>query len=126
MGIRILRLENSTSSEGRTTMDNSAASAVSSMSGDIVCMPKSIRRLGRKQRYTVADLPLPRGGGHKQTWRRSFVPLLLSWAGAHEDPFATNGDLHDVVTEIWMDVFPRVGLEVDNIMVLVKVVSQIR
>lgn len=125
MGIRLLRLSNSTNNRGRTATasDGGAASTVNSMSGHIIRMPKRVHHSGSKRRYTVSDLSLPRGGGH--IWRRSFVPLLLAWAGAHEDPFGANSDLYDVVTDIWSRVFPRITLGVDDTMVLVKVVRHL-
>src|SRR5260221_1590705 len=102
MGIRLLRLNNPTTNTGRTAVD-------SSMASDTVRKPKRSSH-GHKSRYTVSDLPFPRGGGHVQIWRRSFVPLLLAWAGAHENPFGVNGELCDVVTDIWLRVFPSITL----------------
>lgn len=119
MGIRLHRPRISDSTN--TSSSGSAASTASSMNGDIVRMSKSVLR-GRKRRYTVPDLPFPRGGGHKQTWRRSFVPSLLAWAGAQEDPFGVNGDLYDAVDELWSRIYPQITLEDDAIMVVVKVV----
>lgn len=85
-------------------------------------MPKRVPH-SRKPRYSVSDLPLPRGGGHVQAWKRVFLPSLLAWAGAHEDPFGVNGDLYDVITDIWSGVFPSVTLEQSDIVILQKVVS---
>lgn len=97
------------------------------MSGDTVRMPKSVRhsRNARKPRFTISDLPFPRGGRHVQNWKKTFLPLLLAWAGAHEDPFGLNGELYDVVTDIWARVFPSVTLEENDIVILVKVVTSI-
>ena len=102
--------------------DSGAASVASSMTGDIVRVPKK-KHHGRKQGYTVADLPWPRGGQYKKFWRRSFVKLLLAWAGAHEDPFRVNGDLYDVAPNMWKYIFPQIPLGDSDIIILVKVVS---
>jgi len=101
---------------------NTGCSITSSTSGDIVRMPKRVP-CGRKPRYTVSDLPLPQGGRNAQNWKKAFLPSLLAWAGAHEDPFGLNGELYDVVTEIWSTVFPGVPLEENDVTNLVKVVS---
>jgi hypothetical protein len=96
--------------------------------GDIIRKPKRRVRATNahksdKTRYTVSDLPLPRGGKHLQIWKKAFIPSLFAWAGAHEDPFVVNGELPDVVTDIWSRVFPGVTLEEDSIVNVVKVVS---
>jgi len=101
---------------------NTGHSTTSSTSGDIVRMPKCVP-CGRKPQYTVSDLPLPQGGRNAQNWKKAFLPSLLAWAGAHEDPFRLNGELYDVVTEIWSTVFPGVLLEENDVTNLVKVVS---
>jgi hypothetical protein len=117
MGIRLLRLNNPTMNTGRTTGD-------SSMASDTVRMPKcSSHSHNSKSRYAVSDLPFPRGGKHVKIWRRSFVPLLLAWAGAHENPFGVNNELCDVVTDVWLRVFPGITLGDSDINILIKVVS---
>ena len=129
MGIRLLpvRLSDSinlTRKTARTTAESSTTSRSSDLNtgGDIVRMPKRVPH-GRKPRYTVSDLPLPRGGGHVQIWRRAFLPSLLTWAGAQEDPFGVNGELYDVVTDIWLHTFPGITLKENDVTNLVKVVS---
>lgn len=116
MGIGFLpvRLSDSTNT-GRSTTS-------SSTSGDIACMPKRVP-CGRKPRYTVSDLPLPQGGKNAQSWKKAFLPSLLAWAGVHKDPFGLNGELYNVVTQIWLAVFPGVTLEENDVTNLVKVVS---
>jgi len=129
MGIRLLpvRLSNSTNLTRKTARiiaENSMTSGTSNLNtgGDIVRMPKRVSH-GRKSRYTVSDLPLPRGGGHVQLWKRAFLPSLLTWAGAQEDPFGVNGELYDVVTDIWLHTFPGITLGESDVTNLVKVVS---
>jgi hypothetical protein len=95
-----------------------------SLSGDIVRMPKQGHTERRKQRYTTSDLPLPRGGGHIQVWRRRFVPSLLAWAGTQSDPFGITGNKHwDAnVVDIWEFIFPNIVLQSDDMVILKKVV----
>ena len=129
MGISLLPVRpsysnNLTQKTGRTTAESSMTSRRSNLNtgGDIVRVPKRVPH-GRKARYTVSDLPLPRGGGHVQIWKRAFLPSLLTWAGAQEDPFGVNGELYDVVTDIWLHTFPGLTLEENDITNLVKVVG---
>ncbi|KAH9070765.1 hypothetical protein EDB83DRAFT_2314002 [Lactarius deliciosus] len=63
--------------------------------------PKSARRL----RPTVMDLPLPRTDRRLQSWRKKFVPLLISWAGSQADPFGTNGRIDGAVASVWKRVY---------------------
>jgi hypothetical protein len=93
------------------------------MTGDIVRVrkyDKGCRR--RKQRYTVSDLPFPRGGRYTQTWRKVFVPNLLAWAGSQDDPFGTNGQVHLEATKIWNRVFTDVPLKDADKDILIYVV----
>ena len=64
----------------------------------------------------------PWGVRYMGPWRRDFVPALIAWAGAHENPFRLNDDLHHVAMDIWSRVFPGDALQDDDITVLVKVV----
>jgi len=111
---------------GRTTANGSMTSVMGNlnMSSDTVCMPKRVRH-SQKPQYTVSDLPFPQGGRHVQNWKKTFLPLLLAWAGAHKDPFRLNGELYNVVMDIWAQVFPSITLEENDIVILVKVVTSI-
>jgi len=72
------------------------------------------------------DLPLLWGRKLSEAWRRHFIPSLIAWAGAQENPLVISGDLDDVVADIWSQIFPRVVLDCDDIAILVKVVSLIQ
>ncbi len=95
-------------------------------SGEITRMPEYAQvPHGIKQGYKFSDLPLPedRDGGKLGAWNEKFVPSLLSWVGAHEDPFTVNSELYDVVTHIWDRIFPDITLLNKDLRTLVKVVS---
>jgi hypothetical protein len=93
------------------------------MTGDIIRVPKKDKNCRRrKQRYTVADLPFPRGGKFPQIWRKVFVPNLLAWAGSQDDPFGTNGQVNTEVTNIWKRVFPSIPLKDTDTNILIYVV----
>jgi len=66
----------------------------------------SSRRGGARTRAKVLDLPLPRGGQGSVDWNERFVPSLLSWAGSHEDPFGTNGQMDAEITSLWLQIYP--------------------
>jgi hypothetical protein len=75
-----------------------------------------------KSNYTKADLPFPPGGHHRHTWQRFFRPALLSWAGSQDDPFGTNGRMHDEISQIWCRLYPDIELNDKNMSILVDVV----
>jgi hypothetical protein len=58
-----------------------------------------------------------------ETLERDFIPLLIAWAGAKEDPFNVQNGLYAAVTNIWSQIFPRIVLNGDNITMLANVVS---
>jgi len=74
-----------------------------------------------KMRYTQVDLPFPPVHVIEclYRWRTSFLPSLLSWAGAQDDPFGTNCRLAAVsfseeVVKIWERVYPDIPLLDDS------------
>ena len=74
-------------------------------------------RRPKKEKYTIASLPFPRGAAgvsYTREWRKSFKSTLIHWAATLKDPFGTNAvtDMEDVVTEIWKAVFPSIENEV--------------
>ena len=77
-----------------------------------------------KQKYKVIDLPLPENSAYFEKWRKSFVPSLLAWAGANEDPFKVNNELYSAVPHIWKRVFPGLKLADIDLLTVVKVVSR--
>ena len=93
-------------------------------SGYITRMPEHIPG-NIKQDYTISDLPLPLadGGAYIEKWHKDFVPSLLTWAGAHEDPFRVRSELFTAVPHIWERVFCDVRLHNNDLVTLVKVVS---
>jgi hypothetical protein len=95
------------------------AATVSTGVGNALPKPKCVR----KQRYTTADLPFPRGGRHIQIWRKVFVPTLLAWAGSQEDPFGTNGQMGGEIEKIWKQIYPTITLDETNYEALQNVVS---
>jgi len=78
-----------------------------------------------KQKYKVADLPLPEDAAYFENWRKTFMPSLLAWAGAHGDPFRVSSELYTAVPHIWERVFPRLPLLDCDLLTVVKVVSRI-
>jgi hypothetical protein len=78
----------------------------------------------RKARSTLSDLPFPPSESNKymDKWRKSFVPALLSWAGAQIDPFGTNSMIQGPVEDIWCSSFPDVELDDTEIGVVSTVV----
>lgn len=69
----------------------------------------------KKEKYTLASLPFPRGAAstaYTREWRKSFKPTLIHWAATLKDPFGTNAVMEDIITEIWKDVFPSFANEV--------------
>jgi hypothetical protein len=91
----------------------------------------SKKRTG-KLRYTQADLPFPRDrnsdgqGDYLNRWRTSFLPSLLSWAGAQDDPFRTNCRLSmsfcSEVAKIWARVYPESTLDDNGRRIVLSVV----
>jgi hypothetical protein len=70
----------------------------------------------KKEKYTLASLPFPRGAetmSYTREWRKSFKSTLIHWAATLKDPFGTNAVMGDIVTEVWMAVFPSIANEVD-------------
>lgn len=74
-------------------------------------LPEGDRKRSRRQRYTVADLPFPGGSKDLQVWRKTFIPLLLVWAGTQEDPFGTNCQMEVAIMGAWTHAFPSIALE---------------
>jgi hypothetical protein len=66
------------------------------------------------------------GGDYLHQWRTSFIPSLLSWAGAQDDPFGTNCrlamNLSDEVVNIWERVYPGSKLDDDGKLIVLFVV----
>ena len=80
-----------------------------------------------KMRYIQADLPFPHD--HVDClyqWQTSFLPSLLSWAGAQADPFRTNCrlgmDFSSEVAKIWERVYPESPLDDDSRLIVLCVV----
>jgi hypothetical protein len=87
-------------------------------------------------RFTQADLPFPRdrdSGGQCGDcilrWRTVFLPSLLSWAGAQDDPFGTNCRLtmslsgfSTEVADLWARVYPESRLDDDGRRIVLCVV----
>ena|SRR6267154_6215122 len=109
---------------GKLTTPSAATSIEGSLTGDIIHVPRRRDKNchHRKQRYTVADLPFPRGGRYTQIWHKVFVPNLLAWAGSQDDPFGSNGQVHTEVTNIWKHVFPSIPLKDTDMDILIYVV----
>ena len=80
------------------------------------------QKTARKKRPTLLDLPLPRDGRYLQTWRKKFVPLLISWAGSQPDPFGTNGRIDRIVASTWRRMYSDIeinDLEMDIVVIVV-------
>ena len=87
--------------------------------------PRKLEHFPRtlKQHYELSDLDL-QGGDHIKTWKTSFIPSLLAWAGACDDPFKVSSELFTAVGQIWERTFPAIALLDDKLLALVKVVSR--
>ena len=97
-------------------------------SGDTMYqMPKHIIPCNIKQEYMISDLPFPLAdsGEYIKRWHKDFIPSLLAWAGAHEDPFRVKSELFTAVPHIWECVFCGIRLynDVNSLITVVKVVS---
>ena len=68
---------------------------------------------GHKQKYTTMDLPYPPGGKNSENWK-VLNAMVISWAGAQEDPFGTNGRLDMEIDTLWESVFPGSSLDVQG------------
>jgi hypothetical protein len=69
----------------------------------------------KKEKYTLASLPFPRGAAstsYTREWRKSFKSTLIHWAATLNDPFGTNAVMEDIITDIWRKVFPSIANEV--------------
>ena len=69
----------------------------------------------KKEKYTLASLPFPRGAEsmtYTREWRKSFKPTIIHWAATLKDPFGTNAVVGDIVKEVWSTVFPSIANEV--------------
>lgn len=86
-----------------------------------------------KPRYTQANLPFPyecytdgQGGDCLLRWQSYFIPALLSWARAQDDPFGMNGHLVnflDKVSNIWEHIYLESRLDDDSKLIVLCVVS---
>ncbi|KAI9434692.1 hypothetical protein H4582DRAFT_2080706 [Lactarius indigo] len=66
------------------------------------------RKRPHKQRYSLADLPFPRGGRDLHIWRRVFIPSLLGWVGTQENPFGANCQMEGEIVHLWKHIFPSI------------------
>ena len=69
----------------------------------------------KKEKYTLASLPFPRGAEsvtYTREWRKLFKPTIIHWAATLKDPFGTNAVMGDIVKEVWSTVFPSIANEV--------------
>ena len=90
---------------------------------DVVKVDDGVPAASRKQgQYTVADLPFPGGGNHRRIWGKDFRRSLLSWAGSQEDPFGTNGRMHQEISRIWERLYPDIKLDAEKMGIVVYVV----
>jgi hypothetical protein len=60
-----------------------------------------------REKVTLSDLPYQQNKANIQAWHNAFVPALLRWAGAQEDPFGTNSKITEVVHTLWGRIFPN-------------------
>jgi hypothetical protein len=58
----------------------------------------------RKQKYTTLDLLYPSGGKNSDNWKL-LNAMVISWAGAQEDPFSMNSTLDMEIDMLWGSVF---------------------
>lgn len=74
----------------------------------------AINHREKKEKYTLASLPFPRGAASAYTrnWRKAFKSTLIHWAATFRDPFGTNAVLENIIPEIWKAVFPTIANEV--------------
>jgi len=89
---------------------------------------ESARTRNTKLRISKAYLPavfplcLERAE-YVRRYDKIFVPCLLSWAGAQDDPFGTNGKLNtDVLSQLCQCIYPGVEIEPDGLEILQGIV----
>ncbi|KAH9955567.1 hypothetical protein BC827DRAFT_871237 [Russula dissimulans] len=109
-----LRLERITS--GESSNNSSLSTAGETGNKD------SGRGRNNKPRFSKSSLLIlfqssPNHRQYSHGWGKDFVPYLLSWAGAQDDPFGTNGQMDTALLAIWEPVYPEVkisgkGLEI--------------
>jgi hypothetical protein len=88
-------------------------------------LPEGDRKRSSKKRYTVADLPFSGGSKDIHIWRKTFIPLLIAWAGTQEDPFGTNCQMEGEIMDAWKHAFPYIILDVArDYEILLNVVRQ--
>jgi len=85
------------------------ASSLSTGDSDTMVNTGSTRT--SKEKVTLGDLPYEQNKKNVQTWRNIFVPALLRWAGAQEDPFGTNSLIKEIVPHMWGSIFPQYALD---------------
>ena len=78
-----------------------------------------------KERITLSDLPYNHNMKNSHTWCTVFVPTLLCWAGAQEDPFGTNITVKDLVHMVWDRIFPDYVLNDQGLKIMRVVVCLI-
>lgn len=126
MKIRLLKLQNPSSSLAASAGSTATRSRnVDGMPSRYIPRVPEQRFRSLKQKYKLADLPLPEDAAYFETWRKTFMPSLLAWAGAHGDPFRISSELYTAVPHIWERVFPRLPLLDCDLLTVVKVVSRI-
>jgi hypothetical protein len=124
MRVRLQNIVPVTPSPGWDVISQTSTST-SGSTGDT--SSRSVRR-PLKTRYTQADLPFPRDHTTNclYRWRTSFLPSMLSWAGAQGDPFGTNCRLamnfSEEIASIWMRVYPEIPLDEDSTLIVLCVV----
>jgi hypothetical protein len=57
--------------------------------------------------------PITGNHGCYRIWHSHFIPELLAWAGAQENPFDVHSGIHTEVTRIWECLYPSVRLSDD-------------
>ena len=58
--------------------------------------------------YNNSDLPFKNHSQDLTTWRNKVLPLIIDWAGSHDDPFAigTDPSFKTIVKQFWNESFP--------------------
>ena len=107
MGVKFYKVTPATSSAGDSDVANSTYTHTS------------------KDRVTLSDLPFVHNKNNSQIWRTVFVPALLRWAGAQEDPFGTNVAVRELVHTMWDRIFPDYVLNEQGLAIVGAVVCPI-
>lgn len=67
----------------------------------------------RGKRWTNDHLPFPQGPMERpsfmRSWRDTFQPTILKWAGTETDPFDANANVNSIVPSTWSVLYKKLS-----------------